>query len=124
MRIHHWIVRIASRLVPRASREEWRAEWDAELPHRESTTARWPHGGRRDLFRRSAGAFRDALWMRSHRWYSLRLFARHWRLATAAVASLGFALAATTIALSAWNALLVRAPAAKDPGRLRFIHVR
>jgi hypothetical protein len=37
-----------------------------------------------DLIRQSAGAIWDALWLQSSRWYSLRLFGRHWRLAVTA----------------------------------------
>ena len=76
MRLHRWIVAAASRLVPKDMRPEWRAEWEGELHHRESSAERWPGSrrGRFNLVRQSTGAFWDALWLRSSRWYSLRLF--------------------------------------------------
>ena len=51
---------------------------------REAMRSRWAGHGRArrlELLRQSSGAFWDALWLRSSRWYALRLFGRHWRLA-------------------------------------------
>jgi predicted permease len=127
MRIHRWILAVASRLVPKAMRDEWRAEWDAELDHRERSLREWRtrgRGRRLDLARRSVGAFWDALWLRSARWYSMRLFGRHWRLALAAVLSLSVALAAVTIGLVAYRTALMRPSGVGDPARLQFIHTR
>jgi predicted permease len=127
MRVHRWIVTLASCLVPKAFRADWRAEWYAELHHRESALHPWTgprHRRRLDLVRRSAGAFWDALWLQSSHWYTLRLFGRHWRLALAAVLSLSVAIAATVIGLAAYNALLLRPPGVADPGSLLFIHAR
>ena len=76
------------------------------------------------LVRESSGAFWDALWLQSSRWYSLRLFGRHWRLALTALLSLSIAIAATVMGLSAYNALLFRPPGVGEPGTLRLIHVR
>src|SRR4029453_19001554 len=75
-----------------------------------------------DLIRRSAGAFWDALWLQSSRWYSLRLFGRHWQLALAAVLSLSVAIAATVIGFAAYNALLLRPTGVGDPASLLYIH--
>ena len=127
MPIHRWILAIASRLVPRSMRAEWLAEWDAEIRYRESTHRAWPAHTRRrrhDLIEHSVGAIWDALWLQSSRWYSLRLFGRHWRLTLAAVLSLSIALTATVIGFAAYNALLFRPPGVGDPGSLRSIHVR
>jgi predicted permease len=127
MRIHRWILAIASRLVPRAMRDEWRAEWDAELDHRERSLREWRtrgRGRRLDLVRRSIGAFWDALWLRSARWYSMRLFGRHWRLALAAVLSLSVALAAVTIGLAAYRTALMRPTGINHAEALQFIHAR
>ena len=127
MRLHRWIVAVASLLVPKASRREWRHEWDAELHQRETTRSQWTGHVRRrrlDLLWQSSGAFWDALWLQSARWYALRLFGRHWRLAAAAVLSLAVAIAATTIGLSTYNALMLRPPEVASPDTLRFIHVR
>jgi len=127
MRLHRWIVAAASRFVPRASRQEWRDEWDAELHYREATRARWRghyRGHPFTLLRESAGAVWDALWLQSCRWYSLRLFGRHWRLAATAILSLAIGIAATAIGVSAYNALLLRPPAVTAPRALRLIHIR
>jgi predicted permease len=127
MRLHRWILAVASRLVPKPLRTEWRAEWDAELHHRESSLRRWnrwDRQGRMDLVRRSAGALWDALWLQSSHWYSLRLFARHWRLSLTALLSLGAGIAATVVGLAASNALLLRPPGVTDPRSLLTVHVR
>jgi predicted permease len=125
VRIHRWLLGLASRLVPKDLRAEWHSEWDAELSHRELVNRQWTGTRRRrlDLVRRSGGAFWDALWLQSSRWYTLRLFSRYWRLALAAVLSLSVAIAATVAGLSAYDALLVRPPGVRDPGSLRLIHI-
>jgi putative ABC transport system permease protein len=124
VRLHRWILVLAGRLVPKDTRAEWRQEWEAELAHREATLDAWrtSGGGRHDLVGRTLGAFWDALWLRSSRWYSLRLFGRHWRLVFAAVLSLGSAIAATSVGVSAYNAVLLRPPAVKEPGALNTIY--
>src|ERR1700754_1764853 len=127
MPLHRWIVAVASRFVPRASRQEWRDEWEAELHHREAAGKQWSgrsRASRLELLRRSTGAIWDALWLQSHRWYSLRLFGRHWRLAASAILSLAIAIAAVTVGLSAYNALMRRAAHVASPGTLRSIHIR
>jgi putative ABC transport system permease protein len=60
MRLHFSIIRILSPLIPRRFRSDWKQEWEAELHNRE-----WR--GRPDVFRRSLGAFWDALAMQSRR---------------------------------------------------------
>jgi putative ABC transport system permease protein len=58
------LVRLASRIVPRRDRDQWRDEWEGELRHR------WRHGRvatRRHearMVRRSLGAVVDAAWIR------------------------------------------------------------
>jgi predicted permease len=127
MRIHRWIVLLASWLVPGALRAEWRAEWHGELDHRETARAQWARRHlhfRLDLIRPSVGAFWDALWLQSSRWYSLRLFGRHWRMAFAAILSLSVAIAATVIGFASYNALLLRPPGVGDPSSLLLIHAQ
>src|SRR4029453_15786758 len=41
VRLHRWILAAASWLVPKTSRSEWRAEWEAELHHREAAAEPW-----------------------------------------------------------------------------------
>src|SRR5262249_11044681 len=98
-----------------------------ELHYREAAGERWTNaarGHRLELLRRSTGALWDALWLQSHRWYALRLFGRHWRLAATAILSLAVGIAATTIGLWAYNALMVGPPAVPEPQSLRLIHIR
>ena len=64
------------------------------------------------------------MWLQSHRWYSLRLFGRHWRLAATAVVSLAVGIAGTTIGFSAYYALMLRPPSVPAPHSLRLIHIR
>ena len=61
------LVRLFAALVPSASRQDWRREWDAEVRHRwRLLDAR--HGldwrAQADLVRRSMGALPDAAWLR------------------------------------------------------------
>jgi predicted permease len=123
MRAHFWLLRLVSRLVPRDVRDEWLAEWHAELSHREHVVDQWraPSRSSFDLLRRTSGAFWDALWLRSHRWSALRLFVREWRLATTAVFSLGTAVAAVVVGLAAYDAFLVRPPGVGDASTLRLV---
>ena len=127
MRPHRWIIDLASRLVPKGIRQEWRAEWEGELHHRESVGVRWSgrsRGNRLDLMRQSLGAVWDALWLQSSGWHSARVFGRHWRLALAAVLSLSVALTAIMIGFSAYDALLLRPPGVNQPASLRLVHLR
>ena len=126
MRLYRWILSLVSWLVPKDTRADWRAEWEAELQHREMVAAQWRPSPRGNvtLWREISGAFADALWLQSARWHSLRLFGRHWRLALTALVSLGIAITAVVIGLSAVNALLFRPPGVTDPASLRLIHVR
>jgi putative ABC transport system permease protein len=121
--LHRWIVSAASHLVPRADRLSWRAEWEAELAHREQRRATWARRGP-DLVWRSLGAFRDAWTLQLGRWHSARFFAHHWRLTATAVLSLGAAIAATVVGLSIGDVLLRRPPGVADPGTLRTIDIQ
>src|SRR6187399_2598056 len=63
------LMRIASRLVPSAPREEWRLEWEGEL-HAASDRPRIP------IVRHALGSFVDAFWIRQRdvadlRWESV-----------------------------------------------------
>jgi len=61
------LVRLSALLVPRASRADWHAEWDAEVRHRWALLAKRQHldwRSRMDLFRRVLGSLPDAAWLR------------------------------------------------------------
>jgi len=124
---HRSIVALASRLVPKSLRDEWRQEWDAELDHRETTVAAWSRTPRRAswrLLRESSGAVWDALWLRSSRWQSVRFLLRYWRITAPAIVSLGVALAAAIAAAGLYEALLLRPPGVADPSRLLTMYVK
>jgi hypothetical protein len=53
------IVRLAAALVPSGARDEWRAEWDAELAALSDVPLKY-----RRPVRRALGAFADAFWLR------------------------------------------------------------
>src|ERR1044071_342806 len=88
-RPHLWLIRAIGVIVPRRLRADWRQEWEAELQCREELLADWARlnwRARLNLVRRSASAFRDALWMQSYRWedamiqdlrYGVRMLLKH-----------------------------------------------
>jgi predicted permease len=61
------LVRLFSRVVPRASRREWQAEWESEFRHRHDALAERGDlnlSSNMDLVRRAMGALPDAAWVR------------------------------------------------------------
>src|SRR5262249_52175979 len=120
------VVRLASLLVPRWRRRDWAREWNAEL----DADLRQRAGGS-TLVDRSAGAFADAISLRSHAmyldlWWGDVRFA--WRNA---VRRPGFTLLVTlTLALGLGvnsavfaliDAVLLRPLPYRDPSRLVFV---
>src|SRR5215203_5316847 len=68
---HIWLISFIGLIVPGRLRADWRQEWESELQYREAMLADWDRLDWRskvDLFRRSASAFRDALWLQPRRW--------------------------------------------------------
>jgi MacB-like periplasmic core domain len=60
-----WAVTLASHMVPRAERGEWRREWNAELWHNWRfllDAGLWSHREAVRLFARCLGSFADAAW--------------------------------------------------------------
>ena len=69
-RPHLRLIALIGLLVPRRLRAGWRQEWETELVYRERRLAGWRRvDGRpeRELLRRSASAFWDALWLQRKR---------------------------------------------------------
>src|SRR6185503_3818126 len=67
---HLWLIALLGVIVPRRLRGDWRHEWHAELQNREALLADWHKlnlKAKFDLFRRSLGAFRDALVLQPQR---------------------------------------------------------
>ena len=128
------LVRIASRIVPRRDREQWRDEWEGELRHR------WSHGriaSRRheaEMVRRSLGAVVDAAWLRrqftldadfvhdvSH---GLRLLAKAPGMTALAVLVLAIGIGASTAMASLADALLLKRLAIPEADRVLTIWER
>ncbi len=66
-----WLIRVVGLIVPQRLRADWRQEWEAELHHREALLAEWDKlhwRNKLDLWRRSLGAFTDALLLQPQRW--------------------------------------------------------
>jgi hypothetical protein len=61
-----WLIRVMGIIVPRRLRADWRQEWEGDLRRREMMLADWGRLtaiSKLNLFWRSLGAFRDALWL-------------------------------------------------------------
>ncbi len=68
--IYLWIIRAISLLLPKASRVEWRREWEAEIVSRWLLLRKWERldaHSKLDLLKRAYGAFSDVLWFQQRR---------------------------------------------------------
>ena len=109
LRVSLAILRAARRLVPRAIREGWMREWEAEVRHRSSSMERRAHvrwQQQASLVKQSSGAFADAAFLRRqliahYLRTALRHFARHKVVTGINVACLVLGLACFIVAWSA-----------------------
>lgn len=120
LRPHRWIIRVVSAFIPKRLRPEWRREWEAELLHQESTSAKWNQPRwrtRMDLVRQSLGSTWDAVWLQRRRLeedfaqdvrHGFRLIGRAPGLALAACTSLAIGIGGTTAAFTMIDAALLR----------------
>jgi len=127
---HFWLIAIVSRLVPRRLRADWTREWIGELDHRERVISRWPRDGaaiRWHLFRRSLGAFRDALWLQPRRLeedcvqdvrYGARLLLQHKTWTAVAVLTLALGIGANTALFSVADDVLMKTLPVRNPHEL------
>ena len=70
-KLHLWLIRFLGLIVPERLRADWRQEWESELRYRETMLAEWDKLNwqtKLDLWRRSLGACRDALFLQPQRW--------------------------------------------------------
>jgi putative ABC transport system permease protein len=79
-------------------------------------------GVKEDCREQRPGFWLETLWADCR--YGARMLRKNWRLTSLAVFSLGVAMAVSVIGLSVFNGVLLRPPAAADPGRLVTIYTR
>ncbi|MBX9599549.1 MAG: ADOP family duplicated permease [Bryobacteraceae bacterium] len=128
------VVRLASFLVPRGVRAEWRQEWEAEIGWRADKLrawGRWSPAGRLQLTIRSLGSIADAAWLRMEDlrqgiFADLRLGARllrkHAALSAVSVTALAAGIALNTSLFAVVDGLLWQNPPVRDPGRFAALY--
>ena len=122
------IVRLCARLVPRLHRDDWRAEWTAELAH--SGMPPW------HLRLRALGAVADALWLARHHgnratWsttmlahdlrYAARSLSRRPAFTTIVVATLALCIGASSAVFTIVESTLLRGLDYRDLGSLAAV---
>jgi putative ABC transport system permease protein len=128
LRVSLAILRTARRLVPRALRDRWMREWEAEVRHGSSSMqrragVRWQQQAH--LVKRSSGAFADAAFLRRqliahYLTTALRHFRRHKTVSGVNVASLALGL---TCFIVAWGATAYSAQADRDQSNAARLHI-
>ncbi|MDQ6831084.1 MAG: ABC transporter permease [Gemmatimonadota bacterium] len=125
------VVRAVSVLLPAGRREEWRAEWCAELEH--AWSERVAHGSAGFAFSaalviRALGAIPDAIWLRRHHGgehmlehdlrYAIRSLAKRPGFSLTVILTLALCIGATTAIFSVVNAVLLQPLPFAHPERL------
>jgi putative ABC transport system permease protein len=131
LRVSLAILRLTQYLVPRATRDRWMREWEAEVRHRWSRIRRRRAGGwheQADLVKRSSGAVIDAAFLRRQlivnldlvhdTRYAVRMLCKRPAVSTSAICVLALALGATITVFSTVDTLLLRELPYEDSERL------
>jgi predicted permease len=127
---HLWLIAFIGVIVPSRLRADWRQEWEAELRYRETLLAEWDKldwRNKLDLWRRSLGAFWDALWLQPQRWeddmmqdlrYGVRMLLKHKMFTLVAALSLALGIGANTAIFSLLDAVLLKSLPVQEPEKL------
>jgi predicted permease len=125
-----WLIRLIGVIVPRRLRADWRQEWEAELRSRELLLAEWDRLDWRnkfDLWRRSLGAFWDALLLQPKRLedemfqdlrFGMRLLLKNPGFTAVAMLSLALGIGANTAIFSLVDAVLLKLLPVRNPEQL------
>src|SRR5262245_19644917 len=134
MKPHLWLIAFIGLIVPRRWRADWRQEWEAELRYRERLLAEWDRldwRNKRELLKRSASAFWDALWLQPQRWedemiqdirYGVRMLLKHRGFTCVAILTLALGIGANTAIFSFANTVLLNSLAVVQPERLARVY--
>jgi putative ABC transport system permease protein len=128
-----WLIRFIGLIVPQRLRADWRQEWEAELRYREQLLAEWDKLNwqtKLDLWRRSLGAFWDALLLQPRRLedemfqdlrFGVRLLLKQPGFTLVAVLTLALGIGATSAVFSLIQGVLLTPPPYQHPEQLVLI---
>jgi putative ABC transport system permease protein len=127
---HIWLIELIGIIVPRRLRTDWRQEWAAELQYREMLLAEWDRLNwktKLDLWRRSLGAFSDALLLQPARMedevfqdlrYGMRMLLRRPAFTGLAMLTLALGIGVSMTLFTVVNSVLLRPLPYRDADRL------